>query len=97
MKSHRSHDVVLLCFDCLSQALSVQDRLKRELAVQYDASLREISEFYTLNHHIGTMRNVSKTLATNWEKIPQDKKANLVKQLYEGAEYCVRMQKDAGI
>ena len=43
MKSHRSHDVVLLCFDCLSNGLKQQDILKRELAKKYDASTKEIS------------------------------------------------------
>ena len=55
MKSHRSHDVVLLCFDCLSNALKQQDILKRKLAVQYDANMKEISKFYKLNHYIFNM------------------------------------------
>ena len=97
MKSHRSHDVVLLCFDCLSRALSAQDRLKKELAEQYDAPLREISPFFTLNHHVVAMQRISKTLTSCWEKIPPERRANLLRAMYEGAEFCVSLQKEAGI
>lgn len=70
MKSHRSHDVVLLCFDCLNEGLRQQHRVKKRLADEYDAPLTDISRFYTLNQHIGGMKKISKTLLENWERIP---------------------------
>ena len=97
MKSHRSHDVVLLCFDCLSNALKQQDILKRKLAVQYDANMKEISKFYKLNHYIFNMQGVSKTLANNWEKIPTEKRNNLVALMKEGSEFVAMMQRENDI
>ena len=49
LKSHRSHDVVLLAFDCLSEALKKQHRLKEKLAKQYNAPLKEVSKYYVMN------------------------------------------------
>ena len=39
LKSHRSHDVVLLCMDCHHVAQTAADRLKRVLAKEYDIPL----------------------------------------------------------
>lgn len=39
LKSHRSHDVVLLCIDCHHIAQTAADRLKRKLAEEYDTPL----------------------------------------------------------
>ena len=79
MKSHRSHDVVLLCFECLNVALKMQHQVKTQLAVEYNASLSEISRFFILNQHICAMKKISNTLLDNWEKIPESKKTNLLK------------------
>ena len=38
-KSHRSHDVVLLCFDCHNKASQNQEKLKRELEQTYKSPL----------------------------------------------------------
>eukprot|EP00210_Caulerpa_lentillifera_P000734 g711.t1 len=39
LKSHRSHDVVLLCIDCHQQAQRAADRMKKELAEEYGVPL----------------------------------------------------------
>mmetsp|Transcript_12450 Transcript_12450/g.15907 ORF Transcript_12450/g.15907 Transcript_12450/m.15907 type:complete len:166 (+) Transcript_12450:1488-1985(+) len=49
LKSHRSHDVVLLDFDCLSLGLKLQHKLKEKLSKEYDAPLREVSKYYVMN------------------------------------------------
>ena len=49
MKSHRSHDVVLLCFECLNEGLRYQHKVKSLLADDYDAPLSEISRYFVLN------------------------------------------------
>ena len=40
------------------------------------------------------MKRSSKTLTSNWEKIPQDKKTNLLTQMYTGAEFCMQLNKE---
>ena len=35
-KSHRSHDVILLCFDCNEIAMKKQGELKKKLCIKYD-------------------------------------------------------------
>ncbi|KAG2495263.1 hypothetical protein HYH03_006536 [Edaphochlamys debaryana] len=39
LKSHRSHDVVLLCIDCHERAQKAAERLKRQVAVDYGVPL----------------------------------------------------------
>jgi len=39
LKSHRSHDVVLMCFDCHNMASRRQDLVKRELEQKYSVPL----------------------------------------------------------
>jgi cation-transporting P-type ATPase D len=41
LKSHRAHDIVLLCFHCHEQASRKQDVLKAELAIHHNAPLNE--------------------------------------------------------
>lgn len=67
--------------------------MKKRLAEEYDAPLTDISRFYTLNQHIGGMKKISKTLLDNWERIPQEKKVNLIGSLEEMAQFCLEMQK----
>ena len=43
------------------------------------------------------MQGVSKTLSMNWEKIPSDKRDNLVALMKEGSEFCAMMQKSNDI
>jgi hypothetical protein len=38
LKSHRSHDVVLLCFDCHNLCSRKQDILKKEIAKKYESN-----------------------------------------------------------
>lgn len=39
LKSHRSHDVLLMCFDCHNKASRHQDNLKNSIAKQYGCPL----------------------------------------------------------
>ena len=43
MKSHRSHDIVLLCFGCHDKASRSQDKLKYELVSKHGIPLNEVS------------------------------------------------------
>ena len=41
LKSHRSHDIVVLCFNCHERASRQQDVLKGQLAEKYNAPLTD--------------------------------------------------------
>lgn len=41
LKSHRSHDVVLLCVDCHSVAHGASEKLKRQISTDYGIPLRQ--------------------------------------------------------
>ena len=41
LKSHRSHDIVLMCFSCHEIASKKQDKLKAELSEKYNQPLNE--------------------------------------------------------
>ena len=77
LKSHRSHDVVLMCFDCLSTALNEQHKVKVKLAEQYDAPLHEISEYFTLNQYISGLQIQARTIDKQWKKMPEENKTRM--------------------
>ena len=43
LKSHRAHDIVLLCFTCHDKASRKQDVLKTDLEIKYKAPLNEFN------------------------------------------------------
>ena len=40
------------------------------------------------------MKKISKTLLANWERIPEDKKENLLNQMSEMSEFILDLQRD---
>jgi len=95
LKSHRSHDVVLLCFDCLNEGLRQQHRVKKRLSEQYDAPMEDVSKFHTLNQYILAMKKISNTLLENWERIPQEQKDNLIVKILEMSRFCLEIQNES--
>ncbi len=89
LKSHRSHDVVLMCFDCLSMSLNEQHKVKVKLADQYDAPLHEVSKYFTLNQYISGLKLKSKTIKASWTKMSLQSKLNIAIQLKEQLEFIV--------
>jgi hypothetical protein len=47
MKSHRSHDIVLLCIDCHERAHTSAERLKLELSERFDVPLQATLSAHT--------------------------------------------------
>ena len=78
LKSHRSHDVVLMCFDCLSLSLNEQHKVKARLADEYNAPLHEISKYFTLNQYISGLKLKSKTLTNFWHQMSETNRLNLI-------------------
>ena len=73
LKSHRAHDIVLLCFHCHEQASRKQDVLKAELAIQYNAPLNEHNPNKATNIVIQQINRLGCTLKKGKLKIPQEK------------------------
>ena len=63
--------------------------MKKRLAEEYDAPLNEISKFYTMNQHIEGMKKISRTLLTNWEKLPDNRKNNLLENIREMSNFIL--------
>ena len=52
LKAHRSHDIVLMCFNCHDLASRRQDKLKQELSETYNLPLQENMPNKQKNIHI---------------------------------------------
>lgn len=84
LKSHRSHDVLLMCFDCHNKASRHQDYLKGQIAKKYDCPLQEVSSFYDLNVKINMIRKAAGGLLMPHkmpEKNTQELRMTIVKHL----------------
>jgi hypothetical protein len=73
MKSHRSHDIVLMCFGCHDLASRKQDKLKLELADKYNVPLTENTPNKQKNILISQLNRCACTLIKAGDKIPNDK------------------------
>jgi len=86
LKSHRSHDVVLLCIDCHHIAQTAADRLKRKLAEEYESPLTlamtgsEHDKDRTV--HPTKVRAAALALQNSREKIPIEKLHQLEKTIH---------------
>ena len=86
--------MVLMCFNCLSTALNEQHKVKAKLADEYDAPLHEISKYFTLNQAISGLKIQSKTISSQWEKMPEENKTKMIEQLHERIKFIVDMQRE---
>jgi cation-transporting P-type ATPase D len=74
LKSHRSHDVLLLCFECHNRASRHQDVIKNELEKKYDSPLHQVSPYFDLNLTINQVRRSANSLLQKVNQgMPQDK------------------------
>ena len=77
LKSHRSHDIVLMCFGCHDLASRRQNKLKTELAIKHDAPLTEFMPNKMKNVHIQSLNRAATTIMKNGSKMPAEKVKNL--------------------
>jgi hypothetical protein len=62
MKSHRSHDVLLLCFECHCRAQRSQDKIKVALAKKHNVPLTAVSPYFDLNKDIKIIKSAAVSL-----------------------------------
>lgn len=77
LKSHRSHDIVLMCFGCHDLASRAQDQLKQQLAEKFGVPLNEFMPNKNKNLVIQHLLRASTTLAKVGDRIPEEKKEDL--------------------
>ena len=83
LKSHRSHDIVLMCFTCHDRASRSQDKLKAQLADQYNLPLYENMPNKQKNVTIMALNKAATTLFRSGSKMPAHKVDALRKILLE--------------
>lgn len=84
LKSHRSHDVVLLCIDCHHIAQTAADKLKRQLAEEYGVPLSCSSITTDINHevHPNRVRAAALALQKCKDQIPPRRVHELEKTIH---------------
>ncbi len=81
-KSHRSHDVVLLCLNCHEIANKETDKLKTEIAKIYDCSLTgNNNPLLSLRNKLLSMAKSGVSYWKNRENIPKDRRKYLKKEM----------------
>lgn len=81
-KSHRSHDVVLLCLECHEQASKETEKLKQELAVKFNVPINTNSNpLLILRNKMLTMAKFGISFWKNKEKLPNERKKFLKNEL----------------
>ncbi len=83
LKSHKSHDVLLLCFGCHEKANKEYDIRKRELAIQYDIPLNSLTEEQKVNCVISKIKRNAEIMIKNFDKLPLDRKNELGGEIIE--------------
>jgi cation-transporting P-type ATPase D len=74
LKSHRSHDVVLLCFKCHERASKLYDVEKKNLSEKYDVPLNQLSDTQKDLKDFKKHMNFAKSLYTHYDEMPSDKR-----------------------
>lgn len=69
MKSHRSHDVLLLCFECHCKAQRSQNKIKSDLARKHNISLTAVSPYFDLNKDIKVIKSAAVSLREHKAKM----------------------------
>jgi len=80
-KSHRSHDVVLLCPVCHEKANKHSDRLKKQIAEEYEEPLNQFSEMQVVKDKVFTAQKQCSSLLKHGEKMPTERYSELVSKL----------------
>eukprot|EP01022_Parablepharisma_sp_SALTPOND_P023093 TRINITY_DN47_c0_g1_i12.p1 TRINITY_DN47_c0_g1~~TRINITY_DN47_c0_g1_i12.p1 ORF type:complete len:756 (+),score=63.77 TRINITY_DN47_c0_g1_i12:10514-12781(+) len=81
-KSHRSHDVVLLCFDCHEKSGKYIADVKRELSAQYDVPIVDKAEHHYVKN-VGKVKMIAKVLKKHRNKIKDTKRKDMERRLIE--------------
>jgi cation-transporting P-type ATPase D len=77
LKSHRSHDVVLLCIRCHERASKLYDLEKKNLGEKYNIPLHQMSDTQKDQKDFKKHMNYIRSLYNHFEEMPEDKRDEL--------------------
>jgi len=90
LKSHRSHDIVLLCFKCHERASQFQDHGKRQIAEEYGIPLIEHHEPKIINFRIQAIKKWAVSIVNAGKGIPKDRMTVLIRSLQEDLNFLLQ-------
>ena len=79
LKSHRSHDVLLLCFPCHEKANRYTQNIKDKLSIQY--SIPKYTQTTTLTRQLREYRKLARTIYKS-NKIPEERIQFITNKLF---------------
>lgn len=80
-KSHRSHDVLLLCFECNEKAIKEQGELKKQLCEKYNVPGKLMDRDFEANEKLELAKRNAKLLLKGQHKIPAERQQQLFGEL----------------
>jgi cation-transporting P-type ATPase D len=86
LKSHKSHDVVLLCFNCHEKANKIYNHQKRIISKQYNIPFESLSSDQAEYKNLANIIRISNTVHKNFNKMPEDRREDMIKQLQDFLE-----------
>ena len=72
-KSHRSHDILLLCFDCNETAIKRQHIMKTELCKKYKIKGKLMDQDFMGREKLELVKRYAKVLINGEDKIPPER------------------------
>ena len=81
LKSHRSHDVVILCPRCHELANKHSDLLKKEIAEECNVPLNEFGDLYYHREDVIRVGKLCLSLAKHRKNMPKDRRDMMEKQV----------------
>ena len=91
LKSHKSHDVVLLCIECHEKARKVYEKKKEEISIKYGVPLNIMSDEKNNYLKVTQFKKKCKILLDNKKKsLPDTAKIKLKKNVIEMFNFLVK-------
>lgn len=86
LKSHNTHDVLLLCFRCQEKASSEADRFKAEIAKRYGIPLEEAGKHQMIKFAVGNLQKAISTYTNHQDKMSEEKKVKVRTEIRDNFE-----------
>ena len=97
LKSHKSHDVVLLCFNCHEKCCKFYEEKKKDIALKFNVPLNLISDEQKFYKNEEDFVKKCKACFKSWNIIPRESKDKLLQKIYDLYIYLVEYKFDDNI
>jgi len=88
-KSHRSHDVLLLCFDCNEISIKKQAELEAKLSKQYNVPMKVLDADAQMRETVTLFQRKPRGIIRGRKKIPEDRLLLMYKDFLEASEELI--------